>query len=96
MGTDYLLRIAPRVAYRSSSATLDAHGFPNQLFDGVFYRELVDDVCALPGNLGGPLEKQSQQGSIRKLFSTNQGFHAILNVKTANGSVQSIVRILFL
>ena len=81
---------------RSSSAMLNEHSFLNQLFNDVFHRGLADGVCVLPGNSGGPSEKQLRQGPIRKLFSTNQRFHAILNVKTANGSVQSMIRILFL
>lgn len=84
------------VTCRSSSAMLNEHSFFNQPFDGVFRGELADGVCVLPGNSGGPSEKQLRQGPIRKLFSTNQRFHAILNVKTANGSVESMIRILFL
>ena len=75
---------------------LNEHSFLNQLFNDVFRGGIADGAFALPGNSGGPPEKQLRQGPIRKPSSTNQRFRAILNGKTANWSVQSMIKILFL
>lgn len=57
-----LFRVASRVVYRTPAAMLDEHAFFNQPFDGVFRGGLADGAFALPGNSGGPPEKQLRQG----------------------------------